>query len=199
MIAIINGCGNNIASIQYALTRLNMESILTDDKQIITNASHVILPGVGHAKTAMQKLHALELTELIPQLTQPVLAICLGMQLLYEYTEEGNTPCLGIIPGNVRKMNTNNGEILPHMGWNTVNFCEHSNKLSTEEANHSYAYFVHSYVAAINDYTISSTEYTEKFTSIVQHNNFIGMQFHPEKSATFGEQLLTNFINMRTL
>lgn len=189
MIAIIKGCGSNITSIQFALDRLGEKSELTDDERLIKQASHVILPGVGHANNAMQKLRSLGLVDILTQLTQPVLGICLGMQLLYESSEEGNVNCLGIIPGKIKRLLGNESQAIPHMGWNNVNFIK--------RISNSHAYFAHSYAAPINEYTVATTEYTEKFTSIVQYKNFMGMQFHPERSGSLGEKLLMNFIKMR--
>jgi imidazole glycerol-phosphate synthase subunit HisH len=178
MIAIIKGCGSNIASIQFALKRLGFDSIVTDNPDIIMNASHVILAGVGHALNAMSTLKKLNLVDLIKALKQPVLGICLGMQLLYEHSEEGHTDCLGIIPGVIRKMTA---KIIPHMGWNNIN-------------QNAYAYFLHSFKAPINEYTITTTLYSGEFTSMVKYKNYTGMQFHPEKSGKTGDQLLLKFL-----
>lgn len=177
MIAIINS-GNNIASIQNAFKRLNVDSVLTHDINIIKNASHVIIPGVGHAAKAMQQLRELNLIETIRTLTQPVLGICLGMQLLFDDSEEGNTDCLGVIPGSVKQFDID--RVIPHMGWNQ---CERD-----------YYYFAHSYYVPINPYTIATTAYGIQFSAICQYRNFVGMQFHPEKSGLAGERLLMKFI-----
>jgi len=181
MIAIIDGCGSNIASIQFALNRLAIKSILTNNKQVIQSASQVVIPGVSSAKIAMQNLKKLDLIDCIKNLTQPVLGICSGMQILYDYSEEGSTECLGIIPGKIYKLLGNQTQKVPHIGWNKIN-------------SKNYAYFVHSYCAPISEYTVGITEYTEKFTSIVKYKNFIGMQFHPEKSAQYGEELLRSLL-----
>lgn len=183
MIALINGCGSNICSIQYALQRLGVESVLTDRPDVIRQASRVILPGVGHAASAMKTLRDKQLVDVITQLTQPVLGICLGMQLLYEYSEEGNTTCLGIIPGRVTQLIATPEKVVPHMGWNQLN---------TEAK--PYVYFVHSYAAPVNAWTVTTSEHTQQFTAIVQYKNFMGMQFHPERSGYYGEQLLMRFI-----
>jgi glutamine amidotransferase len=181
MLAIIDGCGSNISSIQFALQRLGVNSQLTRDRAAIQAADQVILPGVGHAQPAMQALQDYQLVDTIRSLNQPVLGICLGMQLLYERSAEGNVDCLGIIPGCVEKLPSE--AILPHMGWNQIN-----NQSS------DYAYFVHSYAAPVNDYTLATCRYSDTFTAIVAKDNFIGMQFHPEKSAEFGEKLLRDFL-----
>lgn len=184
MIAIIDCCGSNIASIKYAFARLNVVAILTHDPVKIKQASHVILPGVGHATVAMNALKERGLIETIRTLTQPVLGICLGMQLLYEASEEGDTQCLGIIPGTIKRFPDSSTLIVPHMGWNTV-------------GNAPFVYFVHSFYAPISKWTIANTHYGNDFTAMVKHKNFVGMQFHPEKSGRTGEDLLLNFIEDR--
>jgi len=192
MIAIIKGCGNNIASIQYTLERLGYASVLTTDIITIKNASHVILPGVGHAATAMRNLRRSGLDQLLPQLLQPVLGICLGMQLLYESSEEGETTGLQLIPGRVKKFTARVGQIFPHMGWNQL-YPTGANQVIDQVG--QYVYFVHSYMAPINEHTVMTTDYGENFTSMVQYRNFTGMQFHPERSGSIGENLLNHFLN----
>ncbi len=189
MIAIIKGCGSNISSIQFAFDRLGYNATLTADKEIIKNASHVILPGVGHAKAAMEQLHSLGLVNVIKSLTQPVLGICLGMQLLYDFSEEGDVDCLSIIPGRIQKLPHADNAVLPHMGWNKVRSKRCDN----------YAYYVHTYAAPINDFTVAKTFYAKEFSAIVARNNFFGMQFHPEKSGDFGEALLADFLHSRLI
>ena len=189
MIAIIEGCGSNIASVQLALERLGYASILTHDKVEISQASHVILPGVGHARRAMETLKSLDLINCIKTLKQPVLGICLGMQLLYENMEEGNVDGLGIIPGKVERLSCDDRLIYPHMGWNTV-VSEHYSE---------YAYFVHTYAAPVNQYTVAQTVYGRPFTAIVAKDNYVGMQFHPEISGAFGEKWLADFLNSRLI
>ncbi len=188
MIAIIEGCGNNVTSLQFALQRLGFASQVTHDVAVIQQASHVILPGVGHAQYAMQQLKAFDLLTLIPQLTQPVLGICLGMQLLYTASQESDTPCLGIIPGQVQRLPARAGYAIPHMGWNRLHYVK-GTKAST------YVYFVHSYAVPLSDYTVASAEHTETFSAMVKYRNFTGMQFHPERSAQVGETLLKEFLN----
>lgn len=184
MIAIIDGCGSNIASVQFSLRRLGFDSVLTHDKETIIQASHVILPGVGHAKKAMQQIQNFGLVDVIRELKQPVLGICLGMQLLYDFSEEGDVTCLGIIPGNIKRL-PDSDCVLPHMGWNKIK--------GAEDFDH-FVYFVHSFAAPLNEYTLTQTEYGLSFTSMVRRNNFVGMQFHPEKSGDFGERLLADFL-----
>lgn len=195
MITIIEGCGSNIASLIFALKRIGEEVQLTSNPELIQKAEKVILPGVGSASRAMQTLQDKQLTKLIPQLVQPVLGICLGMQLLYEFSEEGNTNCLGIIDGSVCKIPKDEVSIVPHMGWNQLE--RQQNSPLIEGINPAgYMYFIHSYSAPINEYTITSTEYGNAFTSLVQKNNFYGAQFHPEKSGILGLKLLENFARL---
>lgn len=194
MIVMIKSCGNNLASIQYALNRLGVEFVLTDDRQIIQSASHVILPGVGTMDHVMSILNRLDLVTLIKQLRQPVLGICLGMQLLYEFSEEGDSAGLGVIPGTVKKLVGSEKQRIPVMGWNTIDFLREDHLLQEGMPAHQSFYFVHSYAAPVNEYTIAATKYTESYTAIVQKENFIGVQFHPEKSGVVGEILLKNFL-----
>lgn len=196
MIAIIQGLGANIASVRFALERLGKQSIVTDDPVIIKNATHVILPGVGTAKQAMEQLEKSSLIDCIRKLQQPVLGICLGMQLLFEHSMEGDVPCLGIFPGIVAAIPTNSCLTIPHMGWNQLQLLNSDSRLIKDIENQSYVYFVHSYFAAISQYTIAITDYAEAFSAMVNYNNFFGMQFHPERSGKVGETLLRNFINL---
>lgn len=189
MIAIIQGCGNNVASLQFALERIGATSQLTKDAAVIKKASHVILPGVGHAESAMQRLHEFKLVDVLLGLTQPVLGICLGMQLLYESSSESDGDCLGIIPGRVRRLPALNHQPIPHMGWNLLEFSDE--KTQTIKP---YAYFVHSYAAPLSEHTVAATTYTQKFTAMVRYRNFTGMQFHPERSGKVGEALLKKFL-----
>lgn|SRR3989338_3009079 len=196
MIAIIKGIGSNISSVYHALKRLGAESILTDDPKLISSASHIILPGVGHASAGMQFLRSKALDKLITRLTQPILGICLGMQLLYRYSEEGETECLSILPGTVKKLHLNSELTVPHMGWNQLNFIQLKHDLLKNVNNNSHVYFIHSFAVSVNEYSIASTQYGSDFTAIAQHNNFYGVQFHPEKSAKIGEKILENFLNL---
>jgi glutamine amidotransferase len=197
MICIINSGGANIASIQFALKKLGYDSLLTTDHEIIKTASHVILPGVGSAKFAMQRLLSLSLDKLIPQLTQPVLGICLGMQLLFEYSEEGDVDCLGILEGNVQRLLPMDGLTIPHMGWNTLHIVKHRSPLLHNVIDGNYCYFVHSFAAPINDATLVVSEHGIPFSAVVGKNNFYGMQFHPERSQQVGKTFLTNFLNLK--
>jgi imidazole glycerol-phosphate synthase subunit HisH len=195
-VVIIESGGANIASLQFALERLNVAATLTTEPRRIRAASHVILPGVGAAADAMQRLRERQLHALLPELRQPVLGICLGMQLLFEASDEGGdggVRCLGIIPGRARKFVPANGLPVPHMGWNTVQVLRRS-PLLLNFAPDAYAYFVHSYALEINDATIASSAYGISFSACVEWRNFYGAQFHPERSAGAGSVLLQNFL-----
>lgn len=196
MIAIINGCGTNFASVQSAVERLGKKSILTTDKKIIASSSHVILPGVGTANHAMAKLQELALTDIICELKQPVLGICVGMQILYEYSCEGSVNCLGIFQGKVEPLPQDANLILPHMGWNKLMLTQLQSPLAGGIENESYVYFVHSYAAKINAKTLATTHYGIHFSAMVQNKNFYGVQFHPERSGKIGEKILQNFLEI---
>lgn len=196
MIAIIQDTGTNFSSLQGALKRLGYHSVVSSEPVIIQNASHVILPGVGHANHAMQKLKTSGLDQLIPTLKQPVLGICLGMQLLFEYLEEGETEGLKLIPGLVQILPKIPGVTIPHMGWNQLKLIQPQSPLLNQVPSQSYVYFIHGYAAPQSDYSITLTEHGILFSSIVQYRNFFGMQFHPEKSGPLGAQLLSNFLKL---
>ncbi|MBK8563414.1 MAG: imidazole glycerol phosphate synthase subunit HisH [Saprospiraceae bacterium] len=199
-IAVIRYNAGNIQSVLNALERLGVAAILTDDPAEIRSAERVIFPGVGEASTAMRYLRERGLDTVIRSLTQPVLGICLGMQLLGEHSEENDTECLGIVPAKVRRLlgETSTGERLkvPHVGWNTIQSLE--NQLFENITPNPFFYFVHSYAMELNEATIAQTDYGEAFSSAVQWRNFYGVQFHPEKSAAAGEQLLRNFLNLKS-
>ncbi len=188
MIAVINSGVANISSVVFALNRLGFEATVTRDIKTIVSADKVILPGVGAAAVTMKNLHEFGLIPVIQQLTQPVLGVCLGMQLLFESSSEGDVDCLGIIPGKITKM-TGDDLIIPHMGWNTLNFV-HASPFENQ-----YVYYVHSFYAEVSEYTVATTTYGKPFTAIVKKDNFQGMQFHPERSGDVGEKLLMNFIS----
>lgn len=196
MITIIDSGGANIASIQFALERLGVIAELSNDPDIIKKSSHIILPGVGSAGSAMRRLKDLSLIEVIRSLTQPVLGICLGMQLLFDFSEEDNMECLGLISGRVLKISANDKKlIVPHMGWNTLHSIEHT-QMMKEVPNESYAYFIHSYAAPIGKYTTAMTCYGDNFSAAVQQNNFYATQFHPERSSAVGSIILKNFLEL---
>jgi glutamine amidotransferase len=194
-VVIIASGGANIASLQFALQRLGANSHVSADAGQIRNASHVILPGVGAAAAAMARLHEKELHALIPALAQPVLGICLGMQLLFEASGEGCARCLGIIPGQASRFAAAPGRPVPHMGWNTLKI-ERPSPLLEGVAQGDYAYFVHSYALATDAATIASCDYGNPFSACVQWRNFYGAQFHPERSAKVGARLLQNFLEL---
>ena len=191
-VIVANG-GANIASLQFALQRLEAASAVSADAEEIRAASHVILPGVGAASDAMSRLRQSGLDSLIPTLRQPVLGICLGMQLLYEASEEGDAECLGIIPGRAARFRSSVARAAPHMGWNTLDIRRHC-PLLAGIADGDYAYFVHSYALEPSAATVASTDYGTVFSACVQWRNFYGAQFHPERSAAVGARLLQNFL-----
>lgn len=191
-IAVIDYNAGNVRSVLFALERLGVDAVLTDDHTAIRNAHKVIFPGVGEASSTMAYLHERGLDELIRSLTQPVLGICLGMQLLCEHSEENDTPCLGIIPQEVRRFIPEKGEKVPHMGWNSIR--ELKNDLFNPELEDEFVYFVHSYYVEKGPYTTAVTDYILPFSAAIRKDNFHATQFHPEKSGKVGEQILRNFL-----
>ena len=195
-IAVINSGGANLGSVVHALNRLGAESVLTRDANEIRAASRVILPGVGAAASAMNALREAGLVEVIRGLTQPVLGICLGLQLLFERSDEGDADCLGLIPGSVRKLEVKAGQRLPHMGWNQLTWTDPNDVLGRGLTGREWFYFVHSYAAPLAAATAIS-EHGERFAAVVRHGNFAACQFHPEKSAAAGATILANFLQAR--
>ena len=191
-IAIIDYGAGNVQSVLFALERLGFVGIVTNDWTIIKSADKVIFPGVGEASSAMKMLQDSGLDKLIPTLKQPVLGICLGMQLMCKHSEEGNTNGLGIFDVNVLKFS--NEVKVPQMGWNTIYNLKSS--LFTGIKENEFMYLVHSYYAPLSENTIATTNYSEEYSTALQHDNFFGVQFHPEKSGVFGEQILQNFLNL---
>ncbi|WP_338733850.1 imidazole glycerol phosphate synthase subunit HisH [Mangrovimonas cancribranchiae] len=191
-VVIIDYGAGNIKSVQFALQRLGVNAIVSKDKTTILKADKVIFPGVGEASSAMQKLKESGLDLVIPTLKQPVLGICLGMQLLCKHTEEGTTHGLGVFNVEVKKFNAH--VKVPHVGWNVIK--DLTSDLFVGIPEKSYMYLVHSYYAEICDETISKTDYGLEYASALQKNNFYGVQFHPEKSGDLGEQILKNFIEI---
>ncbi|WP_114820058.1 imidazole glycerol phosphate synthase subunit HisH [Chryseobacterium sp. KLBC 52] len=192
MIAIIKYNGGNVNSVQNALNRLKIDSVITDDTEQIVKADKVIFPGVGEASSTMKLLKEKELDLLIPSLTQPVLGICLGMQLMCNENEEGNTEGMGIFDINVRKFPAK--DIVPHMGWNTVS--GQTSPLFSGIGKNNDVYFVHSYYCELSDFTTSVCDYILPFSASLQKDNFYAVQFHPEKSGMIGNQIVKNFINL---
>ena len=197
-VAIIKYNAGNVQSVLYALQRLGVHAIVTDKHDEIIAADKVIFPGVGNADSAMQYLKGTGLDQLIISLKQPVLGICLGLQLMCNLSEEGNTKCLGIFDVEVKKFkepfqNKNVVPIkIPHMGWNTI--YDLSSPLMKGVEEKSFVYYVHSYYAELSAQTIATTDYIIPFSAAIQKDNFYGVQFHTEKSATAGEQILSNFL-----
>ncbi|MEM5564793.1 imidazole glycerol phosphate synthase subunit HisH [Psychroserpens sp. AS72] len=191
-LVIIDYGAGNIKSIQFAFKRLGIDAILSNNPEIITSADRIIFPGVGEASSAMKMLRKSRLDELIPKLKQPVLGICLGMQLMCNSSEEGNTTGLGIFNVDVKRFS--NAVKVPHMGWNTVNGLKSNLFKNIKED--AFMYLVHSFYAEMCQEAIASTHYELDYASALQKDNFYGVQFHPEKSGEIGEQLLKNFINI---
>tara|TARA_B110000438_G_scaffold100762_1_gene99661 strand:- start:1237 stop:1836 length:600 start_codon:yes stop_codon:yes gene_type:complete len=194
-IAIVNAGGSNISSLTFALDRIKASYITTNQISQIEDSSHVILPGVGAANDAMDKLKKSNLIEVVRNLKQPTLGICLGMQLLLDHSMENNVNCLSIIEGKCKAFSQQDKCPVPHMGWNNVNFIKPS-PLTEDLDNDDYFYFVHSYYVPIANSSIGITDYSESFASIIQKDNFFGTQFHPEKSSDQGSKLLRTFINL---
>ena len=193
-VVLVDAGGTNIGSVRYALQRLGVDTALTADAAAIRAADKVILPGVGAAGPGMARLRELGLVDLLRSLTQPVLGVCLGMQLLCAHSEEGDTACLGLIPAPVRRFTGAPGLRVPHMGWNRVTaWREHP--LLAGLGDDGQAYFVHSYAVPTGDWTLASSDYGEPFSAVIARDNFHGMQFHPERSAAVGARLLRNFLD----
>ncbi len=215
MIAIVKYNAGNIGSVTNALNRLGVKNMVTDDPELLKNADKVIFPGVGEAGTAMNYLRERGLDELIANLKQPVLGICLGMQLMCNHSEEGDTTCLGIFDTPVKKFPASAGLKVPHMGWNGLSYdlglmttekvastqvvekiISQKSELLTNLSVDSDVYYVHSYYAAVCEHTVAVCDYILPFSSVLQKDNFYATQFHPEKSAQVGEQILKNFVEI---
>lgn len=193
-VAVIDYNAGNVQSVLFALEKLGVDALLTADHQKIKSADKVIFPGVGEASTTMRYLRERGLDNLIRELTQPVLAICLGMQLLCDHSAENDTPCLGIIPMQVKKFQAAPGLKVPHMGWNDL----HSNpQLMTLDLEGQFVYFVHSYYVEEGPYTAASAIYGIPFSAIIRKDNFLATQFHPEKSGACGKTILNYFLDLK--
>jgi glutamine amidotransferase len=194
-IVLVDGGGTNIGSVRYALQRLGLDAELSADAARIRRATHVILPGVGAAAPGMARLRDAGLVDVLRGLRQPLLGVCLGMQLLFERSEESDTECLGLLPGTVKRFPGGGPLRVPHMGWNDLR-SERADPLLDGIGDEPYAYFVHSYAAPPTPATIASTDYGIAFSAIVRQDNVCGMQFHPERSAAVGARLLGNFLEL---
>lgn len=212
-IVIVKYNAGNIQSVLYALERIGLNAVVTDDHAAIQSADKVIFPGVGEASTAMQYLRERNLDKLLIGLTQPLLGICLGMQLMCSYSEENNTTCLNIFRETVKKFDPSNNNLpatamitgqpavkpesdlkVPQIGWN--NIYDLKTDLFKDVRENSYVYLVHSYYAALGEHTIATTDYVQSYSTGLHTKNFYGVQFHPEKSADTGEQILKNFLSL---
>lgn len=198
-LAIVKYNAGNIQSVLFALERLGIDAIVTDKFEELQKADKVIFPGVGAAKSAMDSLKEKGLDKIIKELTQPVLGICVGMQLLFDYSEENDTECLRIIPANVKlfKSELISPDVpikVPQIGWNDIYYLK--TDLFKNVPDKSYVYYVHSYYAEMNPYCIATSNYGLEYAGAVQKDNFYGVQFHTEKSAKVGEQILDNFLKL---
>ena len=192
-VVIVDHGGGNVASVVLALERLGVSAERSADPERVRRASHVILPGVGAAADAMRRLRASNLDRLIPELRQPVLGICLGLQLLARASAEGDTECLGVLDGRAERIPAAAGRPVPHMGWNQLAPCRPSPLLEGINPR-DYAYFVHSYALPPGADTVATCDYGAPFSALVSRGNFHGAQFHPERSAHTGARLLANFV-----
>jgi glutamine amidotransferase len=192
-VVIIDSGGANLASLRYALDRLGARSVVSSDAALIAEAPRVLLPGVGAAADAMARLRAQGLDQLIPQLRAPLLGICLGMQLLFEHSAEGDTACLGLLQGRIERLRPAPGLPVPHMGWNTLAIMREDPLLDGIDAGDR-LYFVHGFAAPVGDATLASVDYGSALSAVVRRNNFLGVQFHPERSSSAGARVLKNFL-----
>ncbi len=192
-VVVIKYNAGNIQSVSFALERMNIDFEVSGNPETIQQADKVIFPGVGEASTTMQYLRESKLNELIPTLKQPVLGICLGMQLMCKYSEENNTDCLGIFDEHVKKFIPTVNQKVPHMGWNQLTNVKDWLPTTLED---QFTYFVHSYYVPVNANTVAITKYIEPFSSVMRKDNFYAVQFHPEKSAEAGSQILKNFLDL---
>jgi len=192
MIAILKYNAGNTTSVKNAVERLGYSCVVTDDPEIIKSAEKVIFPGVGEASTAMAYLKERELDTLIKSLKQPVLGICLGLQLLCKHSEENNTSCIGVFDAKVKRFS--NELIVPHIGWNVLEVKDSPLLKGISDVDD--VYFVHSYYAEVSEHTLAICNYAIDFSAAMQKNNFYATQFHPEKSASVGERILKNFLKL---
>jgi imidazole glycerol-phosphate synthase subunit HisH len=194
-VVIADTGGANVASLRFAFERLGARAYVSADGATIASAERVVLPGVGAAGHAMERLRAAGLINVLRTLTQPVLGICLGMQLLFRQSAEGATRCLNLVPGTVQSLEPAPGRPVPHMGWNELKWLK-ADPLLEGIAERQYAYFVHSYAAGISEYTLAAAEYGAPLSAVIRRHNFYGAQFHPERSGKTGARLLENFLGL---
>jgi len=197
VIAIIDYDAGNTCSVMNAMKRLNVDYILTDKAEDILAADKVIFPGVGHATQAMDALRNKELVQVIKSVTKPLLGICIGMQLLCEHSEEGETRCLGVFKSTVKKFKPATSDVyqkVPHMGWNKIS--QYKGELFNGLNNSAYVYFVHSYFVEQSEYTIATSQYNHEYSAALKKDNYYGLQFHVEKSSQVGNKILKNFLEL---
>lgn len=195
LVIVDTGCAN-LASVKFAFERLGVDALITDAAETITSAERVVLPGVGSAPFAMKSINSKNLAPTLQSLKQPLLGICLGMQLIFETLDEGGveTQGLGLVPGRITSLDTK-GQPSPHMGWNTLKRTSDDPLLEGINDN-NYAYFVHSFAAPLSDMTLASSEYGDTFSAVVRKDNVYGCQFHPERSSKVGARILENFLKV---
>ena len=196
MNVVVTGVGHNLASMRFALSRLGVEAVFTDDPTMIQRAERVILPGVGTARNAMVSLERAGLVEVIKTLTVPVLGVCVSMQILMISSAEDEVQTLGIIPGKIERLTPTENCPVPHMGWNTLRNIDPTSKLFRGINDGGYVYFVHSYALGKSHYAIAECVHGTQFTAAVRKDNFYGVQFHPELSGEIGARVLKNFFEV---
>lgn len=195
-LVIVNTRVANLASVDFAFRRLGVTPVISADPQVIRNAERVVLPGVGTASAAMRSLRTLALVDTLQNLSQPVLGVCLGMQMLTEASAEsadGEIECLGVIPGRIERMASAQSKPLPHMGWNQTQVSDHPLFAGLHDP---WFYYVHSYAAPVSEFTIAQCEYTQAFSGAIARDNYMGVQFHPERSGADGARVLKNFLEL---
>ncbi|MEO8500536.1 MAG: imidazole glycerol phosphate synthase subunit HisH [Vicinamibacteria bacterium] len=195
-VVLLDSGGANLGSVQAAFARLGVEAPVTSDEDVIGNATHVVLPGVGAAAACMAKLRENGLDQLIPKITKPLIGICVGMQLLYERSDESRTECLGLLEGEVRLLPSSQGIRVPHMGWNRLDSTSRAGHPLMEGLEGASVYFVHSYAALPSPDALATTTHGSLFTAVVARGLVMGAQFHPERSSASGARLLKNFLSI---